>query len=343
MIEEGSLIESMERLNIDFLKFNNAPLEKLFGEGNFLVDKFIEKVARTLEEDDERITTFINIQNIFLRLGRFQQLTDFTPRLQRELQLFFVRVHQELLRNNVHPMSAWRDKFGMTLLMKMVISEDTVVQPILKKNIQLVELIIKSELFDDDYINHKADYGLDLQFQLQHYQGLHKADKKINTVIVAGQEISLKRVKVRNAEGEFVDKRGPKMQEGQVKMISKMPVKLIQNNVEMEKRIMITCRLPDNSTAANKEKFRVDVKEDNFYKDGLPLAMEYLALETKTDEEIDVLNKQEVVPEHFDSASLHTKTTGGETVITQKNQYKYAESAATEIIHSPLGRRNTFL
>ena len=154
----------------------------------------------------------------------------------------------------------------MTLLMNMVIADDNRVNRELKRNtLLLVEMLVRNEEFDDAFINHKAVPSLALMFERQHYQGYHKDGKMKNSVIVAGQKISLKRIKKKNKDGVYTDFKGPKMKDDQVKMISKHKVKLRQGDgtEEVEKRIMITCKIDKGSSAANKDKFRVDRSEEH--------------------------------------------------------------------------------
>ena len=118
-------------------------------------------------------------------------------------------------------------------MMSMVINDDE------KISSQLLEILIREGYFDDAFINHKADYDLAIEFQLQHYQGIHKKSKKTNTVIAPNQRILLKKVKLNNP----VETSG-KMKDDQIKMVSKEPVKLkLPDGSEAERRIMITCRL----------------------------------------------------------------------------------------------------
>ena len=74
-------------------------------------------------------------------------------------------------------------------MMSMVINDDE------KISSQLLEILIREGYFDDAFINHKADYDLAIEFQLQHYQGIHKKSKKTNTVIAPNQRILLKKEK----------------------------------------------------------------------------------------------------------------------------------------------------
>ena len=115
----------------------------------------------------------------------------------------------------------------------------------------LVEIIIRRGFFDDSYINYKADYDLSIQFELQHLQGIHRAGKQKNTIIIPGQIIKLKRAKIKNLDTqEYEDIKGAKMIEGQVKMISKNPVKLRKSDgSEVAKKIMVTCHLLRRSSS----------------------------------------------------------------------------------------------
>ena len=45
-------------------------------------------------------------------------------------------------------------------------------------------------------------------------------------------------------------------------------------------------------------------------------------------------------PEHFDSDSVLTKSTGGDTYMTKSHQYKYAESTTTVQLQSPQFLKN---
>ena len=49
-----------------------------------------------------------------------------------------------------------------------------------------------------------------------------------------------------------------------------------------------------------------------------------------------IARETSLVPEHFDTDSLHTKTTGGDTFKTKENEYKYAASALTQELQTPV-------
>ena len=68
--------------------------------------------------------------------------------------------------------SKWRDSFGNTFLMTMIMNDEDKITSV------LIEMLIREEYFDDAFINHRADYDLAIEFQLQHYHGIHKKSKK---------------------------------------------------------------------------------------------------------------------------------------------------------------------
>ena len=202
-----------------------------------MVENSILDIASTTSflettRDVDRIKTFLEM---FLRSMKEQEASV----NQEEILGLFRNAVKNFSHTN-HPMTEWRDELGMTLLMNMVIiDEDTLPTEsyMLRK---LVERIITEEDFDDAYLNHKADYGLKVQFQLQHYQGVHKISKKSCTVISPDQEIPVRKIK-KNADGDLVG-RWDEMNDDQQKVVSKHPVKLVQSDgTETEKRIMITC------------------------------------------------------------------------------------------------------
>ena len=326
--------------------------------GNSLAERTATVVGFLMKtKPPERIKSFIEI--LFKNILNQQQNSN-----DLDGYLNFIKDVDRWLTAENQPISEWRDKFGMTLLMNMVIfdGDKKTPQSIMIRN--LAELLIREKYFDDAFINVKADYDLAVQFQLQHYQDVHKMSKQKCTVIAAGQTISLKKVKKKVTEGEQVDKWGD-MKDDQVKMISKDPVKLVQaNGKEIEKRIMITCRLPDQSN--QEEEMDVDVHLDNFYRKGMgALTTEYFSMDELSDDEEDYKSaksrcseylstgtkstdyfsvvkevREEVIPEHFDSQSVVTKQSSEDAYVVKKSKeqklvVKLSKSVSTKVIHTP--------
>ena len=267
----------------------------------------------------------------YLSLRRFEQQEDYTFRKNEEIQYLFKAMFQKFIEIDC-PVSKWIDEFGMTLLMNMVISAEEKMTNHSKHMRQLIELIIKEEYFDDDYINHKADYDLSVQFQMQHYQAVQKQTKRKNTVIVPGQEIRLKKVIKTNDEEQITGK----MKDDQIKMISKHRVQLIlafgtDKEERIEKRIMVTCRL--QNTLKLKEKFRVQVEEDRLCHLGKnePLITDCISISEKKIENA----SQEAIPEHFDTQSIVTNKSNENQFFAKGKNFQYSESISTKVINSP--------
>ena len=221
----------------------------------------------------------------------------------------------------------------MTLLMNMVISAEEKMTNHSKHMRQLIELIIKEEYFDDDYINHKADYDLSVQFQMQHYQGVQKQTKKKNTIIVPGQEIKLKKVKKTNDEKQITGK----MRDDQIKMISKHKVQLIlafgtDKEERIDKRIMVTCRLQE--TLKHKKKFSVQVKEDRLCHLGENEPLITDSISRISENKIESAS-QEAIPEHFDTQSIITNTSNENHFFAKGKNFQYSESISTKVIITP--------
>ena len=153
-----------------------------------------------------------------------------------------------------------------------------------------------------------------------------------------------KKAKIKNQEsGEYEDIRGAKMIPGQVKMISKQPVKLrTSEGSEVEKQIMVTCRLLKRScsevTLADSgiDEMEAEVTQDTLTDTDGSLNFDQLSLEENDDSEEDMDQGEEfVIPEHFDKDSIHTKSSGGETMKTKSNEYRYAASSKTQVLAAP--------
>lgn len=72
----------------------------------------------TLATDDERISTFIKFQNMFLEDHRYN--ADDSRRLQKEIQIPFMQL---VWQCQSKPVFTWKDVYGMTLLMNLVVME----------------------------------------------------------------------------------------------------------------------------------------------------------------------------------------------------------------------------
>ena len=99
------------------------------------------------------------------------------------------------------PMCEWKDRYGMTLLMNMVITAEDRMTIHSKHMRQLVELIIKNNYFNDSYLNLKAEYELTTQFELQHFEGSFKEIKGRNTTIAPCQKIAFKKILKKGNDG----------------------------------------------------------------------------------------------------------------------------------------------
>ena len=102
---------------------------------------------------------------MFLSCERFVGMDDSSFR-DEDLLFFFTKCKEKF--SNSDPIEEWRTRYGMTLLMVMV--DIKVANPASRRCMRLlVEKIIKKEIFDDAYINHRAgvDLGLSIQFELR--------------------------------------------------------------------------------------------------------------------------------------------------------------------------------
>ena len=146
LLDEGNLQKAMIKLAgyIDQSP-NNKPVKDIVQK------EFILKSAELLRVNIDRIQSFIEILKIYLRCKRFQAPKTENYKLKEEFFFLFREISQHL-----NEIESWRDKYGLTLLMKMVISaiHDTWIQ----RNMELlVAEIIKRGHFSDSFINYQAD------------------------------------------------------------------------------------------------------------------------------------------------------------------------------------------
>ena len=286
-------------------------IQEVFENNN--VDDF----AFPLWSHSNRMKIFMSILKIFLGCDRFKIVDDSSSKKRKEILFFFKRFHDSLL------IDTWKDSYDATLLMNMVLFNDSDI-PTMKNMKFLLESIIQERYFDDIYISHRASFSLKVQFEMQHYLGRTKPGKTKNTVITPGQKILLKTVRIINF-GTYEDVRDKRMMPGQQKMISRHPVKLLnEDGTTKERKIMLTCckriRAPVLTT---------HVKRDNkFYTKRGPFKIDsWEVMDDKPFNEVD--------PEHFDCDSVHTKSSGGATLVTKQNEYKIAESTSTKVVNVP--------
>ena len=232
---------------INFKSSNFTDIENMlknFKDQSEALKGFIEKAVQYLLRDENRIGTFIELLRMFLVIPKFVQDQD-SYRKRKEMLSFF-HVLYEAFEETSHQLDKWKDEFGMTLLMRVLISSKDTSTHIDRHMLLLLESIIRKEYFDDNYINLKTATELQERFELQHFHNICKEEKKKNTVIAHGQEIYLKKIK-RIENGEYLDTFG-RMINGQVKMVSKEPIELEGKG---KKRAMLTVTIPETTNQSN--------------------------------------------------------------------------------------------
>ena len=170
--------------------------------------------------EENTIDTFIQLLKAYLRDIRFEKQQDYSYRKNKEIMKLFDRIFENFEKTS-SPMCEWKDRYGMTLLMNMVITAED------RKHMrQLVELIIKNNYFNDSYLNLKAEYELTTQFELQHFEGSFTETKGRNTRIAPCQKIAFKKILKKGNDGwmETFDR----MKDNQMKMVSKGLVRLLK-------------------------------------------------------------------------------------------------------------------
>ena len=320
LLPRKSLVEDF-REKIQFLEARYPYDDPLSMGQKMEMERFVFHSTLPLTRDSERIKVFIKILKIFLDSRRFLEQENYTYRKNKEMLYLFDQYHQSIKQLTLikAPIHDWKDKYGMTLMMNMITDEDE------SKHLRvLVELIIKEEkYFDAKYICTRAIPDLGVQFQLQHCQNIIKYNKFRNTVINPGQTVLLKKCWKVNCKADI---QGMKI--GQFKMISKEKVKLLQyDGTIVEERIMITARFAEKKI--QNDEVEVLVKDDNLYMvgDKEPLTDYYISFDIYDEE------SNEIVPEHFDSQSVKSKSSN--TFIVNGEEYVYSESVSTKVMETP--------
>ena len=150
------------------------------------------------------------------------------------MECLFKELHERFLQTAL-PIDKWKDRYGVTMLMMMVISSDDTSTFWCRHMNLLVEIVIRKEYFDDKYINQKVGSEQSQHFDLQHCQGQCKENKQKCTCLKLKQEIPMKTVG-KEIDGK-IEKTFGQMKEGQEKRISKNKVGLVGKE---DRRIMVT-------------------------------------------------------------------------------------------------------
>ena len=277
-------------------------------------------------------------------------------------EFFFNQLNNEKYRTDsgfTSPLQNWRDAYGMTFLMRLLVeSTETKGKLYVPEMDLLIQNLIKRKFFDAEYINTKSELELGPQFDQQHILGIASEHKKTNTVISKAQLIPTKRIEKLNTEtGEYE----PFAMDGQIKVVSKDKVKVIENGEERTTRVMITAQKPEENISFHEYSSNEIVDEGCFQGDenlpdsvsldndesedenqikGPAIDLEEDCLESKIGRwtaNVEPQHQEEIKnkvlrPEHFDKTSVLTKS--NETFMTKENKYKYAKSASTRFIET---------
>ena len=95
LMEEGHFAPALELVIATQVSSEKIPLEKLWKTGNYTVEEYEKKVVSFLDRKSDPIQEFLKLQYIFLRQPRFQQASEISPRLRKEVQFFFSGIHQQ--------------------------------------------------------------------------------------------------------------------------------------------------------------------------------------------------------------------------------------------------------
>ena len=232
--QQTHLIKKFRNMNDDYMKAFS--LSQAF-------ENYKREAVKFLIYDENRINTFIEILNVV-----FQKTEDIKNGQEDEILLIFEEL-QEMLEITSTPIITWKDQNGMTLLMAMVIKtvDDNLSSDEREQLKLLIESIIRRRRFNYTYVNQKATYDLAFQFQLQHFQGVHKKGKKKCTVIDTDRNGAY--IRVKQIRGSLLNAKG-KMKEDQIKVVSQHPIYL--KNTDLKKKVVVTGK-PRLRTSGRKE------------------------------------------------------------------------------------------
>ena len=139
LLATGDIAQAMDKLvaNIDYEE--NRQIYTIFK-----ID-FVKKMAELVGKDENRrIQELIQIQLKYLRCRRFLALDPSDFKRRKELCFLFNELHTHL-----EDIQSWEDKYGMTLLMNMVATEDP--DAMVHRNMRLlVEILIRKGVFVDE-------------------------------------------------------------------------------------------------------------------------------------------------------------------------------------------------
>ena len=102
--------------------------------------------------------------------------------------------------NSTFGLENWRDRYGMTFLMRLFSDNEDSLYVSTKRTDLLIKCIIEGKYFDDEYIKIEADVELATQFELQHRLGVKSVNKKKNLIISTDQLMKVKRIERLNVE-----------------------------------------------------------------------------------------------------------------------------------------------
>ena len=329
-----------------------------------LFDVVFERAFHLIGREENKITALIHLLGVhFKTVSPLLGMRISPPKKEKILPLFsafFLNLKDKDKRDAAgyaFDMEDWRDRYGMTFLMRLLAEEDD-------SMVVLTQWIIEGQFFDEEYINLQAEnMDLGAQFDLQHRFGRVSANKLRNTVIAEDQVFKVKRVQRLNESGQYEPVIPDK--DGQVKMISEKKVKVKEEGNEQTSRVMITVKdtHPNDQEKENHmnednafndetdadflddddlgEAVSIDgdeSEEENDTKEKMPdLDLPVISIEKKigqwTVENIKEANPGKIVePEHFDKTSVISDSE--ETYMTKANKYKIAPSASTRFLET---------
>lgn len=223
-----------------------------------------------------------------------------------------------------YPLSSWRDKYDMTLLMRMVLfSEENFghwIDP-------LICYIIRARLFDDGYLGYQVKNGLAIRFQTSHIHDMVKDSKRENDVIEKDQIYKGYRIKKVNPDTQKLEEiKGTRQLDGQFKM-------MVMANVRNENGDFV--QKPTIITAENTNISKEVILEENEEDDTIEQNEGGLA-EDRADEQEDSLSDFDFV-ERESIGSVDVSDFSGEEEqdedIEQSEEFEKIERDGKEEIH----------
>ena len=237
-----------------------------------LLDIVANAAAEYLKEEDDKIANFLLLlKSYFLSLYDVGGLSMWTVTIgSRKRTLFLFKKMFEIFQSTEDCLSKWTDGFGMNLLMRIITFTEDMGNGTLKSTFDhLLQYIIEDEMFDDDYINQRVQFNLQVQFKMSHIYGKVKSSKQKNDVIATEQLMKFKKILRKNPEtGELEEVVGSKQNPGQVKMVAKEKVLIQDEDGNMVyKRPMITMNTLKNSSTepVDMDNDEEDEDEDDNY------------------------------------------------------------------------------